>query len=402
MDPYLSAYLDAAAKIAATQDLSEDRRASTRNLSLVFLALALVFVVLRLWARFKHSQKYGMDDWLIVVSLVLLGGSVACTIVAINNGVGLHSGALTLEQGMTFPKVLLVNQPLYITAILTIKISIVLMYYRIFPVRSMKLGAYIMSVITVLWWIPLIILTQTHCLPHKKLYMPWVPGHCVNEQALILALSITSIFTDVAILWLPLPHVWRLQTTMSQKISLFIIFLLGSFVVFTSVYRFTRYINFTPTDYSYTIAPGMAWNNVELGSGIISACFPTLGPLLKKLLNTILPSAIIHKSGKGMPRNTPKGSDLVTIGGSGAKSNLRSKMHSWTELDDFPKNDGVTTEATEARTHQYHNGGDGGCNQLPLKIIRRYDITYSEERLQQSRDGEKGPSSRLEIYGKRP
>ncbi|PBP17006.1 putative integral membrane protein [Diplocarpon rosae] len=287
---------------------------------------------------------------------------------------------------MAFPKVLIVNQPLYITTILTIKVSILLMYYRIFPVRSMKIAAYVMSIITVLWWIPLMILTQTHCLPYEKLYKPWVPGHCVNEQALIFALSITSIITDIIILSLPIPHVWRLHTTRTQKISLIVIFLLGSFVVFTSIYRFTRFIDFTPKDYSYTIAPGMAWNNVELGSGIISACFPTLGPILKKVLSRLVPATFGSKSSKGSSSSTPKRPTIVTIGGSGAKSNPNSTTRSWTKLSDFSKYDAMTTESHEDKP--YH---DGSGDETPLRIMKRYEVTCTEERLQQSRGDAKVP-----------
>jgi hypothetical protein len=47
-----------------------------------------------------------------------------------------------------------------------------------------------------------------------------------------------------------------LQTNTTQKVSLSIIFLLGSFVVFTSIYRFTVYLNYDPNDLPYTLALG--------------------------------------------------------------------------------------------------------------------------------------------------
>lgn len=81
-DPYLAAYLAEAAKIAATQNLSQDRRASTRNLSIIFSILAACFVAFRFSARLKQRAKYGWDDGLIILALVLLAGNLACTIIS--------------------------------------------------------------------------------------------------------------------------------------------------------------------------------------------------------------------------------------------------------------------------------------------------------------------------------
>jgi len=86
--------------------------------------------------------------------------------------------------------------------------------------------------------------------------MPWIEGKCIDLHATFLAISVPSILTDVAILALPLPQVWKLQTNTTQKVSLSFIFLLGSFVVFTSIYRFTVYLNYDPNDLPYTLAPG--------------------------------------------------------------------------------------------------------------------------------------------------
>lgn len=80
--------------------------------------------------------------------------------------------------------------------------------------------------------------------------MPWVPGYCANLKAIYLAMSIPNILTDVAILSLPLPHVWGLNADIRQKLYLVGMFLLGGFVVFTSVYRFVMYIRFDKSDLS--------------------------------------------------------------------------------------------------------------------------------------------------------
>ena len=83
MDPGLAAYLEAAQKIAATQDLTQDRRGSTRTLSIVFTVIAVVFVALRFLARSRQGAGYGLDDWLIVAALLFLVGNLVCIIISL-------------------------------------------------------------------------------------------------------------------------------------------------------------------------------------------------------------------------------------------------------------------------------------------------------------------------------
>ena len=134
------------------------------------------------------------------------------------------------------------------TNVNVIKLSVVVLYYRIFPIRSIKLGALILGGISTVWNLFLIGLSQGQCNPREKVWAPWTPGTCINQKASFLAIAVPSILTDIAILILPLPQVWKLHTNRSQKISLSAIFLLGSFVVFASIYRFTVFVTFDPND----------------------------------------------------------------------------------------------------------------------------------------------------------
>lgn len=122
------------------------------------------------------------------------------------------------------------------------------MYYRFFPVRMMRIGGLILGGISTLWNGTLIILAATQCVPFTKIYAPWVDGHCIDLKATFLAIAVPSILTDIAILSLPLPLVWKLQTKLWQKISLTAVFLLGSFVVFASIFRFTIFLRYNPND----------------------------------------------------------------------------------------------------------------------------------------------------------
>lgn len=71
-----SAYLEHLAEIAATQDLTEDQRPKTRNLTISFTVIATFFVGLRFFARRRQAARIGIDDWLILTSLAILIGNM--------------------------------------------------------------------------------------------------------------------------------------------------------------------------------------------------------------------------------------------------------------------------------------------------------------------------------------
>ena len=73
-----------------------------------------------------------------------------------------------------------------------------------------------------------------------------------------------------------MPHVMRLKTNLLQRLLLMFVFLLGSYVVFTSIYRFRIFLLYTQDDVPYTLADGCAWNIIEISSGIVSSCLPCL------------------------------------------------------------------------------------------------------------------------------
>jgi hypothetical protein len=112
--------------------------------------------------------------------------------------------------------------------------------------------------------------------------MPWLEGTCINIYLTQLCISIPSILCDVAILFLPLPHVWRLETNTTQRVFLLLIFSLGSYVVFTSIYRFKIYLSYSTDDIPCkwivqpvlntllttldTLAEPVVWNIIEISS----------------------------------------------------------------------------------------------------------------------------------------
>lgn len=57
-------------------------------------------------------------------------------------------------------------------------------------------------------------------------------GTCINELAYYRWMTPPNLLIDIGILILPLPVVWQLQTSLTQRIGLTVTFVMGSMLVF--------------------------------------------------------------------------------------------------------------------------------------------------------------------------
>jgi hypothetical protein len=66
------------------------------------------------------------------------------------------------------------------------------------------------------------------CTPINKIWDPTVVGgHCLDIQKFFIGIAVPNIFTDLALLALPLPYIWGLHVKLPQKIAVMFVFILG-------------------------------------------------------------------------------------------------------------------------------------------------------------------------------
>lgn len=141
---------------------------------------------------------------------------------------GRHAGTLSQADLVSFFQLLLGFECVYVTVVMLVKASILVMYHRIFPVRGFKLAVYAIASIVVSWWLAIVLVCIFQCDPIEKAWLPWAPGVCIDLKASFIGNAVPNIITDIAILILPITQVWSLQGTVARKLSLCGAFLLGS------------------------------------------------------------------------------------------------------------------------------------------------------------------------------
>lgn len=66
------------------------------------------------------------------------------------------------------------------------------------------------------------------CEPRAKIWDPTVPGKCNNVLAILIFSGSWNVFSDLAILLLPLYVIWRLQLPVKRKLGVSVVFAAGT------------------------------------------------------------------------------------------------------------------------------------------------------------------------------
>lgn len=113
------------------------------------------------------------------------------------------------------------------------KISILVLYRRLFAPTILRLISTAMIWVLAIVIIVKILLVSFVCRPLAANWNPNIPGSkCLNMQAVSSWSTLPNIVTDVVMLLLPVPVVWSLHTKLITKIQLTFTFALGSLSVY--------------------------------------------------------------------------------------------------------------------------------------------------------------------------
>ena len=109
-----------------------------------------------------------------------------------------------------------------------IKISILLLYNRSFGrLRYLRISLYIIGTFSTYWAFIVIIVYACQCRPIQYFWDRTLDGSCINAPLFLIVASATDVVSNFVLLALPLPAMWKMKTTMAQKIILTGIFWLG-------------------------------------------------------------------------------------------------------------------------------------------------------------------------------
>ncbi|OQE10268.1 hypothetical protein PENVUL_c004G08074 [Penicillium vulpinum] len=253
--------------------------------------LSTTAVGFRIISRIINGSGLFLDDWLIIIGLIFEYGISIAGVVLLYNGLGTHIVELSPEQVAIYLKTLFTGSILYTGCIASIKLSILMLYRRLFPVKTMKYAVNIVSLIVIMWAACGILAGCFVCIPTEKLWHPMIEGGCMNLSKFYYGLQIPNIATDAIILLMPMHIVWNLPISKIQKLGLSGIFILGFLTLIFDIIRLVVLIKLSTQgeDITYNQVPASVWTCIEPAVGIVAACLSNMRPLFKVMHTKVWP-----------------------------------------------------------------------------------------------------------------
>ena len=136
------------------------------------------------------------------------------------------------EKLIIWGKHLLAIEYVYLIGVNVPKLAILALYRRLFPNKRLRIIVYILAVILIGLIISTVIVASVACRPYAANWDHKLPGAvCIDKEAFFIYSSLPNIITDVVMLALPMPVVWKLHTSARMKVGLTATFIVGSLYV---------------------------------------------------------------------------------------------------------------------------------------------------------------------------
>ncbi|KAF2003074.1 hypothetical protein P154DRAFT_561554 [Amniculicola lignicola CBS 123094] len=271
----------------------------------VYVGLASLAVVVRVWARMVKRSGLWWDDWCVVGGLVVFWGVAGIILVA-------RSRADEDPEKISKGRVLGTRRLLFAIielAIITItfaRLSVIFLYYRLFSTtsRCLKILLYILGSISLAWMVSLVIATPLQCKPLGSYLDPFMKRTCINTQVMFVVGEGISCALDVVLVCLPVRLIWRLELRWKEKGAVCGMFLLGGVVVVSSFIVIFK--TYDPKSRRYDPMRGSIWVSLQLSSALICACLPTYRPILKAHRHLLTPLSLQSLSSSPSPYSSTR------------------------------------------------------------------------------------------------
>lgn len=246
----------------------------------VFAAISLIAVSLRLYVRTVLIKAMGIDDWIIFGSWVSAAVFSVITILQAKWGLGLQDiDDMPPENIYNFGLLQFAGAPFYIGGILGFKLALLTSYYRFVPVNIWRPLLIVTLVLCVLFHLTFLIVQVNLCQPIAKQWDPSITvGSCIPGVPFYTSMASLTIFFDIVIMIFPFPILFKSQIQKRKKIVVLSLFGTGIFITIIQVIRIQKVAALA----NYLDSAGLIlWSVIEMNLGIIVACIPTLSPLFR-------------------------------------------------------------------------------------------------------------------------
>ncbi|KAL1971853.1 hypothetical protein VTN31DRAFT_1941 [Thermomyces dupontii] len=252
-----------------------------------------LIVMARVYIRLAVVRSFGLDDYLIVLGIIIGFAYCGVSTAAVAYGFGKH--AFTLDQ-YHLEKVLLLDNVSFIWGILffTIpKLAIAALLNRILN-RSLIQKVILWSLTGFAGIVSCIciVVLFTMCDPPDAMWKPWLVEQglatCRDQMILVNYAIFTgafSAFTDLFLAIYPSTVLLKLKMSLRKRLALCGALGLGCIATAMAIVKCVQLPGLNDkVDFTYSTCDLVLWTCVEANVVVIASCIPTLQPLLEFLM----------------------------------------------------------------------------------------------------------------------
>ncbi|KAH7311910.1 hypothetical protein BKA65DRAFT_157462 [Rhexocercosporidium sp. MPI-PUGE-AT-0058] len=270
------------------------RQAEVRRAVIILAAVTYPIILLRFVSRIIIAHKVWWDDWTILACVAfMIPMTVLPLYPATSLGLGKHFYNVPPLNIITLLKIFYAVQLFYVILQTLAKMSILLLYLRIFPSQRFRLILRIAMAFMLCHGVAFFFVVAFQCLPVRSIWDREIAGQCVDSQALIYAGAGFSIFEDFAIMLLPILELKGLNLSRRKRIALGFMFALGSFACVTSIIRIKFVTSYGNTiDETWNYVDVVIWSSIETYTAVICACLMCIRPLITRFVPGVFPATV--------------------------------------------------------------------------------------------------------------
>jgi hypothetical protein len=214
----------------------------------VMCVVSSCVVLGRLYFR-MITRTFGLDDWSILVALIIFIGWTACAVyVNLYGGIGKPLWEVTVGEFEIQYKSIVGAAHLYPAMSAAIRISLLLFYRRMFVTNGSKVYRWIiyaLIAVQVIYMVIFATIPVVNCHPYYSAWDVWQhPTLCNNDEYILqtTALYSMSLALDIALLAVPLWPVWNLQMPLKKRLSVAGLFLIGTSATVGAAYKLAIFV----------------------------------------------------------------------------------------------------------------------------------------------------------------
>ncbi|KAL8398148.1 hypothetical protein RB596_005614 [Gaeumannomyces avenae] len=241
--------------------------------------VSISVVCARLYIRHTNHGLRADDHMATLSMFFALLYSIIC-IVQTKYGLGLPIALRPKANLIPYTRWNFGGRPIYQMGISFFKVALLISYLRLFQGtshRGYRAAVWITIVAVVLGHLGCSLSLVLACDPVYKSWEPLTPGTCLPPGPSFTGYAIVTIVSDIAVTIIPLPVLIQLNVSLSKKIGLVFIFVLGIFTTICSVLRYLQIDRIQFGDGNSTML--VLWGVIEFNVGNIVSSLPFLAPV---------------------------------------------------------------------------------------------------------------------------